>query len=367
VYQSIPELIFMTRREYLIQQKEKGRHLFGVFPAQYPREILWAMNVVPVEIWDPPLEITAANAHLQPYICSVVKLGLELILQGKCNDLDGFLFPHTCDSIQNLASIVNDYLKLKKPCYFFYHPKSPYRDSSRIFYMEQLKDLTSQLEKQLGPMDLHRFKQRVGQGQQLALLLKELYDVRGRGELSASNTEFYQTIRKGEFLHPDDFIPLLEEFLAVSKGRSDSEPAVILSGVLPNPPELLIFLDELGVRVADDDLLGCGRRLILPPSKSEDPFEAMVEGYFAMPPCTTKGSSTGERLDYLQSKIVNSGAKGVIFLTVKFCEPELFDVPQLVKELKKKGLATLVIDSELNQGLSGQITTRIEAFVEMIS
>jgi benzoyl-CoA reductase/2-hydroxyglutaryl-CoA dehydratase subunit BcrC/BadD/HgdB len=357
----------MTRREYLIQQKEKGRHLFGVFPAQYPKEILWAMNVVPVEIWDPPLEITAANAHLQPYICSLVKLGLELILQGKCNDLDGFLFPHTCDSIQNLASIVNDYLRLKKPCYFFYHPKSPYRNSSRIFYIEQLKDLTSRLEKQLGAMDFHRLKQRVRQGQQVARLLKELYDIRSGGELSASNADFYRTIRKGEFLHPDDFIPQLKGFLATSKGQSDKGPAVILSGVLPNPSELLILLDELGVRVADDDLLGCGRRLLVPPSEAEDPFEAMVESYFAMPPCTTKGSSTGERLDYLFSKIEDSGAKGVIFLTVKFCEPELFDVPQLSKELKKKGLATLVIDSELNQGLSGQLNTRVEAFIEMIS
>ena len=123
----------MTRKEYLIQQKKAGRHVFGVFPAQYPREILWAMNAVPVEIWDPPLEITSANAHLQPYICSVVKLGLELILQGKCDDLDGFLFPHTCDSIQNLASIVNDYLGLEKPCYFFIPPRRPFVTLREIF------------------------------------------------------------------------------------------------------------------------------------------------------------------------------------------------------------------------------------------
>lgn len=95
------------------------------------------MNVVPVEIWDPPLKVSHANAHVQPYICSVVKLGLELILQGKCDDLDGFLFPHTCDSIQNLASIVYNYLGMEKPCYFFYHPKAPYRDSSRLYYLEQ--------------------------------------------------------------------------------------------------------------------------------------------------------------------------------------------------------------------------------------
>ena len=95
----------MTRREYLEEQKEKGRRLIGVFPAHYPKEILWAFNCVPAEIWDPPLEVSGANAHLQPYICSVVKLGLELILQGKGDLLDGFLFPHTCDSIQNLSLI----------------------------------------------------------------------------------------------------------------------------------------------------------------------------------------------------------------------------------------------------------------------
>ena len=37
----------MTRKEYLVKQKEMGRHLLGVFPAQYPKEILWAMNIVP--------------------------------------------------------------------------------------------------------------------------------------------------------------------------------------------------------------------------------------------------------------------------------------------------------------------------------
>jgi benzoyl-CoA reductase/2-hydroxyglutaryl-CoA dehydratase subunit BcrC/BadD/HgdB len=43
----------MTRKEYLMEQKEeKGRKLFGIFPAYYPKEILWAMNALPVEIWD---------------------------------------------------------------------------------------------------------------------------------------------------------------------------------------------------------------------------------------------------------------------------------------------------------------------------
>lgn len=357
-----------SRKEYVRQQKENhGRHIIGVFPAHYPREILWAMHALPVEIWDPPLEVSHASAHLQPYICSVVKLGLELILQGKGDDLDGFLFPHTCDSIQNLASIVYDFLGLDKPCYFFYHPKAPYRDSSRQYYLEQLRGLASRLEKQLGPLDPSQLKKRVKQGQELAALFRELYDLRAKGRLSASNEEFYQVIRLVEYLHPDDFIPLLDEFLATSKGQARGGPAVILSGILPNPPGILTILDNLGVRVADDDLLCCGRRLLIPLSRAEDPFEALTESYFDMPPCTTKDSPVGKRMEYLLDKIKVSRAKGVIFYMVKFCEPELFDVPQLVEELKGNRIPTLVIDSELHQGVSGQLATRVEAFVEMIS
>jgi benzoyl-CoA reductase/2-hydroxyglutaryl-CoA dehydratase subunit BcrC/BadD/HgdB len=365
---------FMTRfmphprKEYLLQQKEKhGRHLFGVFPAQYPKEILWALNALPVEIWDPPLEVSHANAHLQPYICPVVRLGLELVLQGHGHMLDGFLFPHTCDSIQNLASIVNDYLGLSKPCYFFYHPKAPYRPSSRVFYLQQLKNLASNLEAQLGPMDPREFRRKVEQGQKIAACLGELYQLRGEGKLRTSNQEFYRVIRQGEYLHPDDFLPVLHELLETSRGESRPGPRLILSGVLPNPPEILTLLDELGVGVADDDFLSCSRRLLLMPSNAEDPFEALTERYFAMAPCTTKDSPVEERIGYLSAKIQGTGAKGVIFWMVKFCEPELFDVPQVVEGLKREGVATLVIDTELNQGLSGQMRTRVEAFVEMIT
>ncbi len=324
------------------------------------------MNALPVEIWDPPLEVKHANTHLQPYICSVVRLGLELILQGKTGMLDGFLFPHTCDSIQNLASIVNDYLSLDKPCYFFYHPKAPYNESSRRYYYRQLGHLTAQLEKQLGPMDRSELKRRVGQGRQVGALFRRLYELRAKGELHISNAEFYQMIRRCEYLHPDDLIDELETFLATKKGVANGEPAVILSGVLPNPAEILGHLDHLGVRVANDDLLNGSRRLLVSPGDDDDPFEALTNGYFSMPPCTTKNSPVEERADYLLDMIEKSSARGVIFSIVKFCEPELFDVPQLLLELKKIKIPTLVLDVELHQGLSGQTATRVEAFVEMI-
>ena len=98
----------------------------------------------------------------------------------------------------------------------------------------------------------------------------------------------------------------------------------------------------------------------------EDPFEALTESYFAMPPCTTRDSAVEDHIDYLVDKASRTDARGVIFLMVKFCEPELFDVPQVVEGLKEKGLATLLVECEMNQAFSGQLVTRLEAFVETI-
>jgi len=362
------DLQLLSRKEYLLSQKQMhGRYLFGVFPAQYPREILWAMNILPVEIWDPPLDISHAGAHLQTYICTIAKLGLELIVQGKADLLDGFLFPHTCDSIQNLSSVVNDYLGTGKPCYFFYHPKGSYRESSHHFYIEQLKGLASQLENQVGVLDYSQLQQSIEKSETVASLMRQLYRTRAHGELGASNVAFYRTVRQSEFLHPDDFIPLLEDLLEEKRSSPRTEPSVILSGVLPNPPEILALLDELKIRVGDDDLLGCGRRHLVPSSQCQDPFEILADRYFRMPPCTTRNAPIRERFEHLINKAEHSKAQGVLFCMVKFCEPELFDLPYLIDGLKKRGLPALVIDVEPNQGLTGQLITRIEAFGEMIA
>lgn len=357
----------MTRKGYLLLQKKQGRHLMGVFPAQYPKEILWAMNVAPAEIWDPPLQATATSAHLQSYICSVVQLGLELILQGKTGILDAFLFPHTCDSIQNMASVIFDYIGAHKPCYFFYHPKAPYGASARKFYRQQLQDLAESLASQFGPLDPKALKERVEQGQHIGRLLEELYQLRARNRFGMSNAAFYELIRRGEFLFPDDWAPELEKQVKQEKkGTGKSRLPIVLSGVLPNPAELLSLLDELGVLVAHDDLLNGSRRLLVPGNDFKDPFDQLTESYFSMPPCSTRGSSVERRRDYLLKLIETTGARGVLFNIVKFCEPEWFDIPNLQESLKEHGIPSLVLDTELNQGLSGQMSTRVEAFIETL-
>jgi len=362
------ENVVPTRTEYMRERgAQEGRKVAGVFPSYVPKEILWAADFLPVEIWDPPLETSEANAHMQPYICSVVKLGLELILQGRADSLDAFVFPHTCDSLQNMASVVHDYMGRPQRCHFFYHPKAPYTEASKVFLRSQLETLAGGLLQEEHGMSEERLGPWVEKGREVQDALRRLYRLRAEGALKTTNAQFYETVRLGEYLLPDDYLSRLSALEEAVQNTPGETPTILLSGILPCPRGVLASLDELGVRVGGDDLLACGRRLGVRVPEAKDPFSALVESYFAMPPCSTRGSSIRERLDHLLDLAERCQAKGVLFLVIKFCEPELFDVPQLVEGLKKEGLSALVLECEANESVSGQMSTRIEAFVETIT
>ena len=360
----------MTRKEYLIEQKErKGRGLVGVFPAQYPKELLWALNVLPAEIWDPPLKLSSSLAHLPPNTCSIVKHGLELVLQGQGEILDGYLFPHTCDALQNVASLISHLLSSDKPSYFLYHPREPRRPSSRSYYLAQLKSLVAAMEGQFGALKLDELQKRVEQGRHITKLIRDLYELRARGELHANNVEFYRMIRRGEYLFPDDYILELEDFLTERRGgRGPKRPTIILSGVVPNPAGILELLDERGIRISHDDFINGSRRLLMadPPPDLNDPFEQLTAKYFSLPPCSTKAAPIASRRDYLVRLARDTDAQGIIFYVLKYCENEWFDVPVLVKELQKRGLPCLILESEISQQFAAQLGTRVEAFIESI-
>ena len=358
-----------SRGDYARQWRERGGKVCAVFPAQYPKELLWAHGVLPMEVWDPPLAPARAQGHLQPYICSVVRQGLELLLAGGMDEVGAILFPHTCDSLQNLASLVADYLEAPAPSLFFYNPKAPFAAAAKGYYVTQLQALEKDLALLFGPQPDGAMDQALEWSRGLSGLYAQAYARRAAGELGVSAAEFYRVLRGGEYMHPQDYIPLLEAWLASTHpSGGGSGPGLVLSGVLPSPPDLLEALDGLGFRVVHDDLhlhepppalppAGAGRSRWRPWPIVSWPCRRAAPG--ALP--------WSERLDWLKGLAQSGGAQGVVFSVVKFCEPELFDLPELRRGLKEAGLASLVLEVDVNQEAGGQAATRLEAFGEMLS
>lgn len=357
-----------TRAAAIAKHKERGGKVLAVLPVHYPKEILTALDVLAVELWGPPgAPAGPAAGRVQTYVCAVVRNALAFLASGKADAADGVLFPHTCDSIQGLATAAPDFGGWSKPSFTFLHPKGPRRASSRVFVEAELRSLATALEQWTGralePKRLHD-----------AIALHAAIDaargalLTGRRRLALRDRELYALLRRGEYLWPEDHLRELEAARAtladhpVQKGHP-----ILITGYVPEPMSLFDTLGDAGAFVAADDYAGIGRRVgRRRSSPAADPFACLADDYFLSPPCPTRSADQGERVRHVTELFDRAEATGVIVHVVKFCEPELFDVPALKKAFAARDVPLLYLEGELETELSGQVVTRLEAFVEML-
>jgi benzoyl-CoA reductase/2-hydroxyglutaryl-CoA dehydratase subunit BcrC/BadD/HgdB len=301
--------------------------------------------------------------------------------------VDLLLVPHACDSLQGLGSLLIDFIKPRQPVLTLYVPRGQ-RDSDVDYLANELRAIYRRLEAITGrsPSD-PELVDAIHREETADALLAELH--RDRQRLPLADEAFYRLIRSREYLPAEDFIEIAQSGRAGFQTRHtrrdgpesragfhtrhsqrDLNPAlqgipVILSGILPEPMSLFVALAEMGGRVAADDLACCGRRLY-PAGQSADPFRHMAERIVGAPPDPTRGSPIQERLDHLLRLIEVSDAKGVVFYGIKFCEPELFDLPQLRQGLREAGIPSLALEVDINDQLSQPVLNRLAAFLEMI-
>lgn len=345
--------------------KANGGLIAGVLPIYYPRALLRAFDILPMEIWGPPnIDPTLGTAHLQPYVCSIVRNALSFLQSEASSVVDLILVPHACDSLQGLGSVLLDFVQLNKPVIPLYLPRAQ-NETAVHFLVEEFHFLYRKLESITGRSPSNEELILCIQREEAAdRILVDLYHQRGR--LSLSDEAFYRLIRTREFLAAEEFIHITQEIIQDEGQDSPKGIPLLLSGILPEPMDLLKAISTMGGQIVADDLACCGRRLT-PPGKAEDPFLRMAESLINTPPEWNKGSSIRARLEHLSALVRESGAKGVIFYEIKFCEPELFDLPDLRRGLQSMGVPSVTIEVDINEPLSNQVLTRVEAFLEMIA
>ncbi len=345
-------------------QHEQGGLVAAVLPIHYPRALLRAFNILPVEVWGPPgIDASPAAAHLQSYLCPIVQHALAFLLAGGLEITDLIIVPHACDSLQGLASVLTDFIPPRQPVIPIYLPRGR-RESDLAFFSAELGAVYERLQAITGrsPSDeeLLACVQREEQADQI---LAELHQ--RRGELPLLDERFYRLLRSREYLPAESFIQLAQGILAhaADQPRAGTRVPLLLSGIVPEPMSLLDAISEMGGVIVADDLACCGRRLYAPGASSA-PLRRMAQRIIHAPPDPTRGNPIQQRVEHLLQLAQSSGAKGVVFYDVKFCEPELFDIPDLSRALKQAGIPVLAIETDL--GASQQVLTRLQAFVEMI-
>jgi benzoyl-CoA reductase/2-hydroxyglutaryl-CoA dehydratase subunit BcrC/BadD/HgdB len=358
----------MTRHEHIQAQRERhGRRAIAVLPVHYPKELLTALDVLAVELWGPPGPARGdAAGRIQSYVCPVVRNALAFLAAGGADVVDAALFPHTCDSLQQLATLAADFGGWQKPAVTFQHPRGSPRPSSSAFLEGELRALVGELEALTGrSLDPSRLDAAVRLHDEIDRLRGALLDAGPR--LAMSDAQLYGLLRRGEWLWPEDHLAELRAAQTSIRERSArSGVPVLVTGYVPEPMDFLEVLSRAGGFVAGDDYAAVGRRVVRGRGDGAG-WIGVVERYRSAPPCPTRSADQPARMRHLAALLERSGARGVIVHGVKFCEPELFDVPAIRATFAARGIPVLQLESELERELSAQAVTRVEAFVEMLS
>ena len=355
-----------SRKEIVERAKDGGEKIAAVLPVHYPRGLLRACGFLPIEVWGPPRrDTTLGDGHLQAYTCSVVRSGLSFLLQGKLDVVDAVLVPHTCDSLQGLASVLIDFIKPAQPVLTQYYPRNEGPSALPFFAAELRKvgeGLSAVSERHPSDEELHA----AIDGEEAAdAALAELYQRRTRLNLSAM--DFYKLVRSREYLPAEVFEPLARGVLAEVGGEACVEGVpVLLSGMMPEPMSVLDVLEEAGAAIVADDL-ACGSRRLYPAAKNADPYLRMAQRLLGAVADPTRGSSVKARADHVVTMAKAAGVQVAIFYEVKFCEPEQFYLPLTKKALAQAGVRSVVVEVDICEELPGQVITRLEAILEAAS
>jgi bzd-type benzoyl-CoA reductase N subunit len=345
-----------------------GRRAFGYLCTYVPEEIIHAAGFTPIRVMPSGDFTTArADAHLQSYTCSLARSCLDQALAGRFDFLEGVVFPHTCDTMQNLADIWRlNWVRKDVPPYVatVVGPVVLSGPHAKPYLVAELQRFTADLARRFG---VHITDEALHESiclfNRQRRLLARLYTMREY----FTSADVLVIVITAMVMPKDEHIRLLESLLTATVEPESADDAVrlIVSGATLDEPTLLALIEELGGRVVWDDLCTGTRYFDTLAADDGDPIEALADRYLSRTPCPCKHHSAKDRLTHLVDLAKQHRADGVIFALKKFCDPHAWDYPRAAQALDRAGVPSLLIETE--QAVPwGQVRTRVQAFLEMV-
>ena len=368
MFEAFHEIVTNVSETILTYEKELDRPVIGVMPAYFPMELIEAAGGYPVQLWGNNFPIEKADAYLQSYCCSVARSVMELEMRGISHMVKAYAFTSLCDTLINLREIYRRVFS--KPTLELSIPITQTAIARHNYLESVVKSVTAGLEKITGnkitPDSLDTAANLYGRTRALQ---RRLYRVRCQKPGLVKSLDFYTAIKSGFFLPGHVYNRMLDELLQKLEGleaHNGSRPKLLLSGMVFDPLAIHKIIDESGACVVDDDFANGWRTVSKGDLKVANLVEGITDFLFNPAPCCCIYNPDNDRHPYLLNRVKESGADGVLFWYVKFCEPDAFDRPQLMKQLKDANIPVSFIDLELTMTNFDAVRTRINAFCEML-
>jgi benzoyl-CoA reductase/2-hydroxyglutaryl-CoA dehydratase subunit BcrC/BadD/HgdB len=346
-----------------------GKPVVGYFCSYTPVEILSAAGLQPYRIVpEPGRAMIRADTYIDRNFCPYVRTCLGEALDGRYRFLNSLVMVNSCDAMRRMYDVWR-YNIDGDSRYLLDLPRID-DEPAVAYYRYCLEGLKTDIEKRFGVViSGAKLAEAINGRNELRSLLKELYLVNYERGWPLPATLVSKIVRAGAVLPREKFTGLLKELMKEleNSGKRDGagESRVMVTGSVLENPQILELVEQYGARVVIDDLCTGTRQFWFQVEAGENPLDTLARYYLKRVTCP-RMKDAEKRFDHVLKLAGDFAVEGVIFYTMKFCDPFLYDIPVLKGRLVEKGTPVLSLEGDYTPGTLGRVKTRIEAFIEML-
>jgi benzoyl-CoA reductase/2-hydroxyglutaryl-CoA dehydratase subunit BcrC/BadD/HgdB len=350
--------------------KAQARRIIGVAYLAVPEEIIHAAEMLPFRTSgdNEPLPMALADSQLLPNNCSVMRGIWQQVLEDKYAFLDGMVNSPVCDGMRRLH---DNWLEFKKLPYMdiIYFPRRATEDALQMYLtdLERWRERLSEFRGQR--IRDNELKRSIALYNRTREIMQQFYELRKRERPPVTGVEALEVMKASGRMPREQYNALLEQLLdeiqrsgrEIRKGKR----LMIVGNDIHNA-SWVAALEELDAVVVTDEMLTVGTRYFWGKvDTSLPPMEGIARHYlFNRPQDSTIYLSN--RYDHIFKLAKEYKVDGVVSDVVRFCAPLENDKPWLKKEMDQRGIPILELGVDYCEAASGQMRTRVEAFLEML-
>lgn len=363
----------------LIEEQKKGRKVFGTFCVFVPDEIIVALNGIVTglcggsQFWVP-----GGEAVLPKNTCPLIKASVGARLGRTCpffRIADVYVGETTCDGKKKAYEILGEDV----PMIIMDVPQMK-RQKDIEKWKDEIADFAKKAEEITGnTLSVEKLKEAISIINEKRKAMKRVYDARksltlpisGRDTLLMTQISFFDDpVRCAEMCNKlaDELEERIKNGVSVVK---EGTKRILVTGTplaVPNW-KLHNIIETSGAAVVCEEMCTGTRYFENLVDGSADTldglFMALSERYMKNN-CACFTPNPG-RIEDIIRLAREYKADGVIDCSLKFCG--LYDIEKknVSEALKKEGIPVLSLETDYEDSDSGQLRTRIEAFVEMLN
>lgn len=367
------------RIQEIVEARDAGRIVVGSFCTYVPEELILALDGVSVGLcagaeWG----TDAAERYLPRNTCSLIKAAFGFALDRVCPYLAASTLvvgENTCDgkkkAWERFGELVPDLHVIDLP-----QKKSP--EGRALLKQEHRRFSEKLVELAKRPLTVEKLKAAIQTVNAKRSAMHRLDSLRradpapisGLDALLANQVFFYDDpVRFTASVNK--LCDELEARIARGEGVAPKgAPRLVVSGCpmsVPNWKIHSIVEQAGGVVVGDESCVGARGTQGLTDSSAdtlEGLLDALVDRYLGIDCAIFSPNPT--RLEHLRGIATGAQADGVLLYTLQFCTPYLMESQAFETNLENGKVPALRIDTDYSNADTGQLRTRIEAFLERV-